>query len=152
MHNSMPPALHHIGFVVSSIAPALEGFLRSLNASWDERIFEDPIQKVRVAFLTTHPGEPQIELVEPVGESSPVRKFLQEKGGGLHHFCYETDNLESEVQSFRSRRAILVRHPAPAVAFDGRKIAWVLTREHLLVELLEKHRTSDAGEEKGNQE
>ena len=129
--------LHHVGFVVSSIVPAMEGFLRSLDASWDRQIFEDPLQKVKVAFLSRTPGEPQIELVEPAAEDSPVRKFL-EKGGGLHHFCYETDHLEEEIQEFRSRRAMLVKRPAPAVAFRGRRIAWVMTRENLLVELLER--------------
>jgi methylmalonyl-CoA/ethylmalonyl-CoA epimerase len=133
-----PPTLHHVGFVVADIAQSMKGFLRSLNASWDEQIFEDPYQKVKVAFLRTRVGEPQIELVEPVGEDSPVRKFLQERGGGLHHFCYETDDLSEETKRFRARGAILVRPPLPAVAFDGRRIAWVLTRERLLVELLER--------------
>jgi methylmalonyl-CoA/ethylmalonyl-CoA epimerase len=137
MHEPRPLSLHHIGFVVAAIAPAMEGFLRSLNASWDLQIFEDPLQKVKVAFLATKPGDPQIELVEPIGDSSPVRKFLLERGGGLHHFCYETDHLKTELEAFRSRGAILARPPLPAVAFDGRRIAWVLTREHLLVELLE---------------
>jgi methylmalonyl-CoA/ethylmalonyl-CoA epimerase len=130
--------LHHVGFVVADIVPAMEGFLVSLNATWDQRVSEDPHQKVKVAFLTTRPEEPQIELIEPVGDRSPVRKFLLEKGGGLHHFCYETDDLKAELAAFRSRRAILVRPPLPAVAFDGRRIAWVLTRENLLVELLER--------------
>jgi methylmalonyl-CoA/ethylmalonyl-CoA epimerase len=134
--------LHHVGFVVASIAPAMEGFLRSLNATWDQRVFEDPLQRVKVAFMSVRPGEPLIELVEPVGDGSPVQKFLQEKGGGLHHFCYETGNLDAELQAFRSRRAALVKRPMPAVAFGGRRIAWVLTREDLLVELLE---TSLAG-------
>ena len=133
-----PLSLHHIGFVVTEIVPAMEGFRLSLNASWDQRIFEDPLQKVKVAFLSTRPGEPQIELVEPASETSPVRKFLLEKGGGLHHFCYETDDLEAELKLFRSRHAITVRRPMPAVAFGGRRIAWVATRENLLVELLEK--------------
>jgi len=129
--------LHHIGFVVASIPPALDGFIRSLGASWDQRIFEDPYQKVRVAFLTTGAAEPQIELVEPVGEDSRVRKFLAQKGGGLHHFCYQTDDLEAELQLMRSRRAVLVRKPTPAVAFGGRRIAWMLTQEKLLVEFVE---------------
>jgi methylmalonyl-CoA/ethylmalonyl-CoA epimerase len=140
MLNSDRPTLHHIGFVVASIAPAMEGFQRSLDASWDRNVFEDPSQKVRVAFLTTRAGEPQIELVEPLTDRSPVHRFLRERGGGLHHFCYETNNLEAEVRSFRSRQAILVSHPVPAVAFDGRRIAWVLTRENLLIELLERTR------------
>ncbi len=136
--NERPPlVLHHIGFVVASIAPAMEGFCRSLNATWDQKIFEDSNQKVRVAFLTTRIGEPQIELVEPAGDGSPVYKFLQEKGGGLHHFCYQTDQLDAELQAIRSRGAMLVKRPMPAVAFEGRRISWVLTRENLLVELLE---------------
>ena len=134
--------LHHIGFVVAAIPPAMEGFLRSLNATWDQQIFDDPIQKVRVAFLARNASEPQIELVEPATEDSPVRKFLAEKGGGLHHFCYEADDLEAELRSFRLRRAVLVRHPRPAVAFQGRRIAWVLTQENLLVELLERRALS----------
>jgi len=138
-----PLSLHHIGFVVAEIAPAMEGFLRSLNATWDGKIFEDPLQRVKIAFLATRAGDPQIELVEAAGENSPVRRFLLEKGGGLHHFCYETDHIEAELQAFRSRGAILVRRPVPAVAFDARRIAWVLTRENLLVELLETARPAD---------
>ncbi|MGB7762203.1 MAG: VOC family protein [Bryobacteraceae bacterium] len=132
--------LHHIGFVVASIPSTLDGFIRSLGASWDQQVFEDPYQKVKVAFLSTGAAEPQIELVEPVGEDSPVRRFLAQKGGGLHHFCYQTDDLEAELQLMRSRRAILVRKPTPAVAFGGRRIAWMLTREKLLVEFLESER------------
>ena len=137
MHDERPLVLHHVGFVVADIASSMQGFLRSLSASWNQQIWEDPLQRVKVAFLATRPGEPQIELVEPVGDRSPVRKFLVEKGGGLHHFCYQTDDLGAELRAVRSRRAILVRPPQPAVAFDGRRIAWVITQENLLVELLE---------------
>ena len=129
--------LHHFGFVVAAIAPCIEAFRHSMDASWDGKIIEDPLQKVRVAFLARGEHEPQIELVEPVGDASPVRKFLAEKGGGLHHVCYETDDLKAEVQGFRSRGAILARPALPAAAFGGRKIAWVMTREKLLIEVLE---------------
>jgi methylmalonyl-CoA/ethylmalonyl-CoA epimerase len=131
-------SLHHVGFVVNSIGLAAEGFLRSLNASWDRQIFEDTRQRVRVTFLTTLRSEPQIELVEPMGDRSPVSRFLLEKGGGLHHFCYETDDLGAELKEFRARGSILARPPVPAVAFGGRRIAWLLTPEHLLLELLER--------------
>jgi methylmalonyl-CoA/ethylmalonyl-CoA epimerase len=133
--------LHHIGFVVSAIVPSMEGFMRILGGRWDERIFEDPHQKVKVAFLTTGPAEPLVELIEPAGDDSPVRKFLLNKGGGLHHFCYETDDLEAELKQMQSLRAMLVKRPRPAVAFEGRRIAWMLTQEGLLVELLESDRT-----------
>jgi methylmalonyl-CoA/ethylmalonyl-CoA epimerase len=130
--------LHHLGFVVADIAAAMPGFVRSMAATWDQQIFADPHQKVKVAFLTIRLGDPQIELVEPNGDDSPVLRFLHERGGGLHHACYEVDDLERELSEFRSRGALIVKRPKPAVAFQGRRIAWLLTPEKFLVELLEE--------------
>lgn len=130
--------LHHVGFVVADISTAMEGFVRSLGATWDRRTFNDPNQKVRVAFLEVRAGDPLIELVEPAGDDSPVRSFLAERGGGMHHVCYEVLDLEGQMAEMKARGAMIVRRPRPAVAFDGRRIAWLLTAEKLLVELLEK--------------
>jgi methylmalonyl-CoA/ethylmalonyl-CoA epimerase len=130
--------LHHVGFVVADIATAMPKFIRSMAATWDSQIFADPNQKVKVAFLTTRPGDAQVELVEPDGAGSPVLRFLNEKGGGLHHACYEVRDLEQELSDFRSRGSLIVKRPKPAVAFQGRRIAWVLTPEKFLIELLEE--------------
>jgi methylmalonyl-CoA/ethylmalonyl-CoA epimerase len=132
-----PLRLHHVGYVVASIEQAMPGFLRSLGATWDERVIHDPLQKVKVAFLTTRAEDAQIELVEPAGEDSPVAGFLA-RGGGLHHVCYEVSDLEKALEEFRGRGAAIAKRPKPAVAFDGRRIAWVITAEKLLVELLEE--------------
>ena len=78
-----------------------------------------------------------IELVEPAGEDSPVFRFLSERGGGLHHLCYTVGNLDDEIARMKRAGSMAVRRPKPAVAFGGRKIAWMLTPERLLVELLE---------------
>lgn len=78
-----------------------------------------------------------VELVEPVGPRSPVRKFA-EAGGGLHHICYEVGDLKSQIAASQAAGGTLVRVPLPAVAFEGRKIAWILTAQKLLVEYLEK--------------
>jgi len=130
--------LHHVGFVVANIEAGVEGFRKSLGAGWDGLIFHDPIQKVRVTFLKTqHAGDASIELVEPAGEDSPVTGFLQ-KGGGLHHLCYEVADLEGELKAIRAQRGLIVRRPVPAVAFGGRRIAWALTAEKLLLEFLEE--------------
>lgn len=130
--------LHHIGFVVPDIAAAAPGFIRSLGAFWDEKIYEDPNQCVKVSFLTTRVGDAQIELVEPLGEQSPVRRFLHEKGGGMHHACYEVDDLEQQMARMKAQGSLIARRPKPAVAFDNRRIAWMLTPEKLLIELLER--------------
>lgn len=129
--------LHHIGFVVDSIERTGDGFAKSLALTWDRKTFIDPLQKVSVTFMKSAiETEPQIELIEPHAEDSPVRSFLS-KGGGLHHLCYEVRSLEAQLELSRAQGGKLVRSPMPAVAFDGRRIAWVYSKEKLLIEFLE---------------
>ena len=131
---------HHLGFVVASIRTSVPGFMESLQAEWDGLIFHDPNQAVRVTFLRgKHPASPVLELVEPAGENSPVIPFLK-RGGGLHHLCYEIDNLEDQLALSRAQGGLVVKTPLPAVAFEGRRIAWVYTKNKLLLEYLERQR------------
>lgn len=131
--------LHHLGFVVTSIKENGHSFACALGGTWDERIVFDPIQNVNVSFIQNHdPSDPLIELVEPAGPASPVSRFVQ-RGGGLHHLCYETPDLAAQLAVCKSLGTIVVRAPAPAVAFGGRRIAWALTRNKLLLEFLEAH-------------
>ena len=130
--------LHHWGFVVGDIQAGASGFVTSLGAVWDGVVYEDPQQSVKVTFLTTGDSRPSMELVEPMSEDSPVSRFLQTCGGGLHHVCYEIEDIEAVLANLRARGALITKQPLPAVAFAGRRIAWVITPEKLLVELLEK--------------
>ena len=140
-----PPVLHHIGFVVYSIQTEIEGFAASVGAHWNGEIFEDPWQQARVAFLqSASPTDASIELVEPAAENSPVSHFLQ-RGGGLHHLCYEVDDLEEELKLSRVRGGLVVKPPLPAVAFHGRQIAWVVTRHRLIIEFLERRTNKTPG-------
>jgi len=136
--------LHHIGIVVPQIRPVLEGVAESLGAHVDSEIIYDPLQQVSVAFMRSVSWGPSIELIEPGGENSPVSN-LARTGGGLHHLCYEVTDLETELRTARSRGGIVIRKPLPAVAFGGRRIAWVFTRYKLLLEYLEQ--TSPSGTE-----
>jgi methylmalonyl-CoA/ethylmalonyl-CoA epimerase len=125
---------------VDSIARTGKSFADSLALTWNEKVFFDPLQEVSVTFMQSSvQGEPQIELIEPRGEDSPVRGFLA-RGGGLHHLCYEVPSLEAQLDVSRSRGGKLVRSPLPAVAFEGRRIAWVYGKERLLVEFLESEK------------
>lgn len=128
---------HHVGFVVATIQDSVSPFLRALGAQWNGEIFADPIQKVKVTFLTTRAGDPQIELVEPDGMDSPVTRFLSKTGPALHHVCYEVQDIDRTLGEMRADGALIVKPPRPAVAFGGRRIAWVLTRERLLIEILD---------------
>ena len=130
--------LHHVGCVVDSIEDRIESYRISLGCTAVSEIFDDPIQRVRVAFLDLpSAGLVQLELVEPASPDSPVTRFL-EKRGTLHHFCFEVEDLQQQIEWMKSQRARLIRSPKPAVAFSGRRIAWMLTADSLLVEYLER--------------
>lgn len=132
--------LHHLGFVVSSISATGEEFAASMSAHWDGKITYDPIQRVRLSFFNPcDERNPVYELVEPASDTSPVSAFLK-KGGGLHHVCYEIDGLERTLEEARLSSFVVLATPVPAVAFAGRRIAWICSRakNRLLVELLER--------------
>jgi len=132
------PRLHHVGYVVSDVEESLPHWTASLAATWVSAVFHDPLQKVKVAFLQPASEDSvQVELVAPAGEGSPVAPFLA-KGGGLHHMCYEVDDLEAHIADMKRRKAVVIRPPKPAVAFLGRRIAWMVTRERLVIEYLER--------------
>jgi len=138
LHPAHQVRLHHIGFVVASIQESGQSFALGLGATWNENIVLDPIQKVRVTFLQGRfSTDPLIELVEPGDPNSPVTRFL-ERGGGLHHLCYEVDDLESHLRFCKSVGTLVIRPPVPAVAFGGRRIAWAITKKKLLLEFLER--------------
>jgi methylmalonyl-CoA/ethylmalonyl-CoA epimerase len=131
--------LHHIGFVVASIPAAGQSFANSIGAEWDGQIIHDPLQSARVSFLRHGPPPSiAIELLEPDGPDSPLRRFLQHRHGGLHHLCYEVNSLEEQLKQSRSAGALIIKAPLPATAFAGRRIAWVFTPHKLLIEYLER--------------
>ncbi|MGB6387051.1 MAG: VOC family protein [Terriglobales bacterium] len=131
-------AFHHVGFVVASIANSVHGFESVLQVDWDEQIFHDRNQGVRVTFLKSRrASDPLWELVEPADERSPVQSFAA-KGGGLHHVCYVVDNLDQALADARALGAIVTRQPMPAIAFGSRRIAWIYTKNRLLIEYLER--------------
>jgi len=130
--------MHHVGIVLASIDAEVSSYETTLNLRVVSGPFIDPLQEARVIFLSRgQPGEAAIELVEPTSETSPVASFLK-RGGGMHHVCYVTRDLEAELARVRALGALTVHPPVPAVAFQGRRIAWIYTRERLLVELLEE--------------
>jgi len=129
--------LHHVGFVVASLEASAPGMARALLTEWTREIFTDPLQRVKVTFLQGGYQNGLLELVEPLGEDSPVRRFLGESGGGLHHLCYEVPSIPEHLARIRAGGGLIVSRPKPAVAFGGRPVAWARTREKLLLEFLQ---------------
>jgi methylmalonyl-CoA/ethylmalonyl-CoA epimerase len=141
--------LHHIGIVVKDCEVYGEAYARLLGLVAESELFYDPIQKVRVQFWRDREGS-FIELIEPVGNDSPVWREAQ-KGGGLNHLCYETSDIEQTINDSLREGAIAVRPIAPAIAFEGRRIAFLYFFELGLIEFVETH-NSVASPEAGPQQ
>ena len=109
------------------------------------KIVHDPIQKVRVVLLGYSGSEekpPFLELVEPVGDTSPVTRFLK-NNNVIYHYCIETTNIQESLAISRKNKCIIVQKPVPAKLFNDRHIAWILTPEKYLIEFLETENTNN---------
>jgi len=80
-------------------------------------------RKVKVAFLSTG-GETQIELLEPLGSDSPVAKFLESRGEGIHHVAVKVDNIEKALEELKGKGVVLVDEK-PRIGAEEKKIAFV---------------------------
>jgi methylmalonyl-CoA/ethylmalonyl-CoA epimerase len=131
--------LRHVGVAVPSLGPATE----TLSALFGYRVisgpFDDPIQKVSVNFLTQSDNDmAEIELIAPLGEDSPITAMLAKSGGGgAYHLCFETTNIEQALVHAKKNGCLIASPAVPAVAFNGRRIAWIYTRSKQLFELVE---------------
>jgi methylmalonyl-CoA/ethylmalonyl-CoA epimerase len=130
--------LHHIAYVCENVEQKAEEFCRLLGYEIELPSVIDENQNVRILFLVHRDGS-RLELLEPYGPNSPVRKFL-EKGGGLYHLCFEVDDLDAVLKQMTcDNQAYLVKEPTAAPAIDGRRVAFVVTAEKDLIEFVEKH-------------
>lgn len=126
---------HHIGLATENINNSIEVY-KSFGYT-ATKIICDPLQEVNIAFLEKL-NSPIIELVEPINDSSPVISILKKNGTIPYHFCYEVTNIDEAILLLRKSKFILTKKPMPAVAFDGRKVAFLYNSFSGLIELLEK--------------
>lgn len=130
--------LRHVGVAVPSLGPATEALSTLFGYRVISGPFDDPIQKVSVNFLTQSDNDKaEIELIAPLSEDSPITSMLAKSGGGAYHLCFETTDIEQALVHAKSNGCVVVSPPVPAVAFNGRRIAWIYTRSRQLFELVE---------------
>ncbi|BCR03052.1 methylmalonyl-CoA epimerase [Desulfuromonas versatilis] len=95
----MTRKINHIGIAVKSLETALPLY-RDVFGMTFEGTEEVAEQKVRVAFLAI--GESRIELLEPTSADSPVAKFLEKNGEGIHHLAYQVEDLERALEQLKA--------------------------------------------------
>jgi methylmalonyl-CoA/ethylmalonyl-CoA epimerase len=128
---------HHVGLAVRDMKTAIPAYKNLFGYELISGPFDDPIQKVSVSFLSRGQGDPVLELVAPLGADSPIARILKKAGGGPYHICYQVPDIKAAIEHLTENGSMLVSGPVPAVAFQMKEIAWVMTDVDLLVELLQ---------------
>ncbi len=117
----MTQKINHIGIAVKSLAASLP-FYRDILGMKFEGTEEVAEQKVRVAFLVV--GESRIELLEPTAADSPVARFLEKNGEGIHHLAYQVEDLAAALAALKEQGVRLVDE-VPRRGAHGTRIAFL---------------------------
>jgi methylmalonyl-CoA epimerase len=131
----MIKGIDHIGIAVKSIDEAKKFWVEQLGLKLSH-IEDVPEQKVRVAMLEA--GDATIELLEPTSPDSPVQKFIEKRGEGLHHVTLKTDKLAEQLQALKAAGVNLIDEK-PRNGTGGSKIAFLHPKSAhgVLIELCE---------------
>ncbi len=113
--------INHVAIVVEDIDDAM-GFWHDGLGLEIEHIKDVPDQESRVAFLPL--GETEIELVEPTSDNSGVARYLMKRGPGLHHVCFEVEDIHESLEHLR-RKGIRLINETPRSGAGGRLYAFI---------------------------
>ena len=128
--------LNHVGVATPSIPNSIALYRDFLGATKIHEPFDLPAQGVRVCFVDT--PNSQIELLEPLGENSPVLKFLEKNpAGGQHHICFEVPDIHDAKAEMEAKGAKVLGEPR--IGAHGTLVIFVHPKDMggVLVELME---------------
>jgi methylmalonyl-CoA/ethylmalonyl-CoA epimerase len=128
--------IHHLGIAVHDMEEAAARFVGLLGLERGE-YYDVPEMKVSVLFLPV--GDSNLELLQPHSEDSAVGKFLARRGEGLHHVCFEVDDIEASLREMEKQGATLIdKKPRPGAG--GHLVAFVHPKSThgALIELKQK--------------
>lgn len=130
--------IHHIGIATTEIGETADIWndLLGLKVDHTEEVAG---QKVRVCMLPV--GESRLELLEPMSADSPISKFLDKRGGGIHHIALSVENIRSALDDLKQKGARLIDE-APRVGAGGCLVAFIhpSSTAGVLLELVEDPR------------
>ena len=113
--------IDHLGIAVKSIEKA-RNFYENVLGLRCENIEEVESQKVRTAFFKI--GETHIELLEPTADDSPIAKFIESRGEGIHHISYKTDDIDEQLARAAGEGCKLI-HEKPIMGAGGKQVAFL---------------------------
>jgi len=116
-----PRGIHHLGVAVDDLDSALETYERLFGAEVEHQATVDD-QGVRAASLRI--GDGRVELLEALGQDTPVGRFLAKRGPGMHHVAYEVNDLRATLAELRKEGAELIDRE-PRAGLFGLEVAFV---------------------------
>ncbi len=113
--------INHLGIATNGIDDALKFWADALGL---ENVHTETVedQKVRVAMLPI--GESRVELLEPTSDDSPISKFLEKRGGGIHHIAVEVEDIEASLAKLKAQGMRLIDE-SPRIGAEGCLVAFV---------------------------
>ena len=128
-------SLDHIAIAVPELAKAIEQYGEDFGITFEGT--DDVVeQKTTTAFFPI--SGTRIELIHPINGEGPVAKHLEKRGGGLHHLCFKTDNIEAEMERL-SAKGYRFLSEKPQAGAHGTRVAFIhpKTTGGVLIELAE---------------
>ncbi len=133
----MLKSLNHIGIAVKLLDESVKIY-RDLLCLGEPEIVEMKDMKLKVAIfkLETY----KIELVEPTSPDTTIAKFLEKRGPGIHHLCFNVDKIEEKLEILKTNGVTLIDEK-PRIGAMGQKIAFISPKSTngVLIELSENH-------------
>ena len=129
--------LYHVAIAVNNLAEVEKVYTTGLGLKVEHReAVED--QKVNTSMLVPKDGGTAIELLEPMSEDSPISKFLEKRGEGIHHICYKVDDIEAVLAKLKEQGVRLIDEVPRPGAYNSR-VAFIHPKamNGVLIELAE---------------
>jgi methylmalonyl-CoA epimerase len=128
--------IEHLGIAVSSIEDSAPFWKHVLNIPHRST---ETVEKEKVTTDIYDTGNGKVELIEPSSKPSPIDKFLEKRGQGIHHVCLEVDDIKQAINELKEKN-IRIINDEPSIGAEGYKVVFIHPQSTggVLVELAEK--------------
>ena len=126
--------IHHIGYLVKKIVPAIRSF-EALGFQVAREVTRDDIREVDICFLEKDGY--RVELVSPYSATSVVAGLLKKYKNCPYHICYETSHFEEALEELTSHGYVMMGSPTPAPAIDQYPVVFLMNASLGMIELLD---------------
>jgi methylmalonyl-CoA epimerase len=117
----MITALDHIAIAVPDLDAAIERFAEDFGLSLKAR---EDVESAKTSAAFFPIAETSIELVHPLNGEGPVQKYLDKKGGGIHHLCFRSDNIEEDIVRLKAKGYVFLSD-APTLGAHNCKVIFI---------------------------